>query len=211
MSTGFATMPENGSPSAAAPRRRLPRLRDAQIRSKLALILVVPLAAVLALAAVRLIDVGNRAYDTKQVEDLTRLATDVSELTHHMQLERMGGARYLAQAPDSPAARAASTAFDQQVVQTDNRIDRYTARLRQLPQPPSAVQDRLSRIDEQLNALDGIRQQVRDRDQFPVSVEVLRYGTVITELVGYVEALAQVAGDGPVAKGLRAISAVARA
>ncbi|HEX8343725.1 MAG TPA: nitrate- and nitrite sensing domain-containing protein, partial [Actinoplanes sp.] len=204
-------MPENGSPSAAAPRRRLPRLRDAQIRSKLALILVVPLAAVLALAAVRLIDVGNRAYDTKQVEDLTRLATDVSELTHHMQLERMGGARYLAQAPNSPAARAASTAFDQQVVQTDNRIDRYTVRLRQLPQPPSAVQDRLSRIDEQLNALDGIRKQVRDRNQFPVSVEVLRYGTVITELVGYVEALAQIAGDGPVAKGLRAISAFARA
>ena len=46
MSTGPTTLPASGDSAIEPARRRLPRLRDARIRSKLALILVVPVAAV---------------------------------------------------------------------------------------------------------------------------------------------------------------------
>ena len=96
MSTGSSTQPATYPETPVRQRRGFPRLRDARIRSKLALILFVPLLAVLALATVRLIDVGSRAIDATQVEDLTRLSTDVSELTQVMHKERMAAARFLA-------------------------------------------------------------------------------------------------------------------
>ena len=196
----------NGSGTAAKRERRgFPRLRDARIRSKLALILFVPLVAVLALATVRLIDVGGRAVDAAQVEDLTRLSTDVSQLTQTLHQERMAAAQYLADpaAPKDPYAAA--------IAQSDNRIQRYTADRRALDDPPASVNERLLRIDDHLRTMDAIRTKVTDRDQIAATEAVLRYGVVITDLIGYGDVLSQFAGDGTVGDGLRAVSAFARA
>jgi signal transduction histidine kinase len=205
VSTGSTTLPENGSPDAAASRRRLPRLRDARIRSKLALILVVPIAAVLALATVRIIDVGSRAYDANQVQSLTSLSATVSDLTQYLHKERMVGARYLA----SPTA--VPNAYNAQVAATDLRINTYRAARGDLDELPAAVQAQLQRIDNHLQTMDATRTEVLDRTQMDVSEAVLRYGVIITDLVAYGEVLGQFAGDGPVADGLRAVSAFARA
>src|SRR4051812_43606227 len=62
-----------GSSTQVTRRGVFPRLRDARIRAKLALILVVPLVAVIALATTRLVDVGHRAAEAGQVEELTKL------------------------------------------------------------------------------------------------------------------------------------------
>ena len=67
MSTGPTTLPESGESDERSRRRRLPRLRDARIRSKLALILVVPVAAVIALATVRLISTGEGALEATRL------------------------------------------------------------------------------------------------------------------------------------------------
>lgn len=205
MSTGSTTLPENGAPDAAAPRRRLPRLRDARIRAKLALVLVVPIAAVLALATVRLVDVGTRAYDAGQVQSLTSLSADLSELTQYLHKERMAAARYLA------ASEAAPAAYNDQVAATDARIDRYNTERRELADLPSPVQGQLRRIDDHLQTMDATRSEVLDRGLMDVSEAILRYGVIITDLVAYGEVLGQFAGEGPVADGLRAVSAFARA
>jgi signal transduction histidine kinase len=205
VSTGSTTLPENGSPDAAAPRRRLPRLRDARIRSKLALILVVPIAAVLALATVRLVDVGTRAYDADQVQSLTALSADVSDLTQYLHKERMAAARYLAAPATAPAA------YNTQVTVTDARIEKYRTARQGLQDLPGAVQAQLQRVDNHLQTMDGTRKEVLDREKMDVSEAVLRYGVIITDLVAYGEVLGQYAGDGPVADGLRAGSAFARA
>jgi signal transduction histidine kinase len=186
-------------------RRGFPRLRDIRIRSKLALILFVPLVAVLALATVRLIDVGGRALDAAQVEDLTRLSTDVSELTQTLHRERMAAASYLAD-PATP-----KDAYTAAIAQSDNRIQRYTTDRRQLDDAPPSVNERLVRIDDHLRTMDAIRVKVTDRDQIAPTEAVLRYGVVITDLVGYGEVVSQFAGDGTVGDGLRAVSAFARA
>jgi signal transduction histidine kinase len=186
-------------------RGRIPRLRDARIRSKLALILFVPLVAVLALATVRLVDVGGRALDARQVEDLTRLSTDVSDLTQYIHKERMAAAQYLA----TPGAKA--DGYNAAIALSDDRIQRYTADRRELDDAPDAVQVRLDRIDGHLQTMEATRKKVTDRDEIAISEAVLRYGVVLTDLVGYGEVLSQYAGEGTVADSLRAVSAFARA
>jgi signal transduction histidine kinase len=205
-----ATYPATGAQAGGpAPdpreRRGLPRLRDARIRSKLAMILLVPLLAVLALATVRLFDVGGRAFEAGQVEDLTRLSADLSELTQAMHTERMAAATFLATPGGKPDA------YNVAIAQTDGRIDRYTSARDDLDEPPASVATQLNRIDDHLRTMDSTRAKVTGRDQIAVSEAVLRYGVVITDLVGYGDVLGQFAGDGDVADGLRALSAFTRA
>ncbi len=214
MSTGSSAPPATG-PAPRREGRGFPRLRDARIRSKLALILFVPLLAVLALATVRLVDVGGRALDAGQVEDLTRLNTDVSELTHVLHQERMAAAQYLSDPDGRAAAQGGRTApkdvYAAAIAQTDSRIQRYTADRRALDEPPASVEGRLVRIDDHLRTMDATRIRVTDNNGIAVSEAVLRYGVVITDLVGYGDVLGQFAGDGAVADGLRAVSAFTRA
>ncbi|HEU4346264.1 MAG TPA: nitrate- and nitrite sensing domain-containing protein, partial [Actinoplanes sp.] len=180
-------------------------MRDTRIRSKLALILFVPLAAVLALATVRLIDVGGRALDAARVEELTRLSTDVSGLTQMLHRERMAAAQYLA---DPWAPKNAYTAA---ITRSDGVIQRYTTDRRLLDNPPGAVDERLDRIDDHLRTMDAIRIKVTERDQIATAEAVLRYGVVISDLVAYGDVVSRFAGDGAVADSLRAVSAFGRA
>jgi nitrogen fixation/metabolism regulation signal transduction histidine kinase len=210
---GIAGGPDSGPPEGDRAnvggtrerRGRLPRLRDARIRSKLALILFVPLLAVLALATVRLVDVGGRALDSRQIEDLTRLSTDISQLTQYLHKERMAAAGYLA----TPSAKV--EAYNGAIAQSDQRIQKYTTDRRNLSDPPAAVQERLSRIDDHFRTMDATRKKITDREEIAVSEAVLRYGVVITDLTGYGEVLSQYAGEGAVADSLRAVSSFSRA
>jgi signal transduction histidine kinase len=218
VSTGSLTQPATGPQTSGAmsgkrPRRRsIWRLRDARIRSKLALILLVPLLAVVALATVRLIDVGSRAYDAGQVERLTKLSADVSDLTQYMHLERMAAAEFLA-TPRAPAVdyKLATDAYNAAIRNTDARVQAYTTARKKIDNPSAAIQDRLVRIDDHLQTLDATRSQITKRDQIAVSEAVLRYTIVLADLVGYSDVLGQFAGDGSVANGLRALSAFSRA
>jgi signal transduction histidine kinase len=204
VSTGPTTLPEFGTDDRRG-RRRLPRLRDARIRSKLALILVVPVAAVIALATVRLISVGEGAYEATQARSLTALSIDVSALTQDLQAERMAAAAYLA-SPQQPA-----DAYNLRVRQTQQRTDAYRAERDRIGDVPAALRDRLSAIDEHLSTLDGTRQAVLDRRQMAVAEAVLRYGVILTDLVAYGDGLAQLPGDESLSDSRRAVAAFARA
>ncbi|PZG10273.1 ATPase, partial [Micromonospora craterilacus] len=204
MSTGPTTLPASGN---AAPKgsRRLPRLRDARIRSKLALILVVPVTAVIALATVRLVAVGEGAYDATQARSLTSLSIDISALTNDLHAERMAAAAYLA-APQQQA-----DAYNLRVRRTQERIDAYRAERARVGEAPAAVRDRLAAIDAHLDTLDGTRQEVLDRQQMEVAEAALRYGVVLADLVAYGDGLAQLPGDERLADSRRAVAAFARA
>ncbi|WP_406072833.1 nitrate- and nitrite sensing domain-containing protein [Micromonospora sp. NBC_01638] len=204
MSTGPTTLPalgDNGRPA----RRRLPRLRDARIRSKLALILVVPVAAVIALATVRLISVGEGAFDATRARSLTALSIDVSALTQDLQAERMAAAAYLA-TPQQPA-----DAYNLRVRKTQQQVDEYRAERGRIGEVPAALRGRLAAIDDHLATLDGTRQEVLDRRQMAVAEAVLRYGVILTDLVSYGDGLAQLPGDESLSDSRRAVSAFARA
>ncbi|MGK5680810.1 nitrate- and nitrite sensing domain-containing protein [Actinoplanes sp. URMC 104] len=201
-----------GSSTQVTRRGVLPRLRDARIRAKLALILVVPLVAVIALATVRLVDVGRRAADAGRVEQLTKLETDVSSLTQLLHVERMAAAAYLGDSRSDPAVTEARTgAYQAAVRASDAQIQVYRAGRADVGNPPGAVLDRLNRIDDHLRTMDATRTAVGDRNGIAVAEAVSRYSVVITDLVAYGEAISQFAGDGDIADRLRAIAAFARA
>ncbi|MGC5050018.1 sensor histidine kinase [Micromonospora sp. DT48] len=204
MSTGPTTLPARAD-AAQKSGARLPRLRDARIRSKLALILVVPVAAVIALATVRLVSVVEGAYDATQARALTALSTDVSALTNDLHAERMAAAAYLA----APQQRA--DAYNLRVRQTQQRIDEYRAERARIGDAPAAVRDRLAAIDAHLDTLDGTRQEVLAREQMEVAEAALRYGVILNDLVGYGDGLAQLPGDEALGDTRRAVAAFARA
>ncbi|SCG67021.1 sensor histidine kinase [Micromonospora humi] len=205
MSTGPTTLP--GSPHAdqRSRRRRLPRLRDARIRSKLALILVVPVAAVIALATIRLISVGQGAYEADQVRALTAVSVDVSALAQDLHKERMAAAIFLANPAVTPDA------YNLRVRRTDERIAAYKEERGTLGDVSTSVRDRLKVIDDHLETLNGTRQEVLDRAQMPVAEASLRYGIVLDDLVAYGDTLAQQPGAEGLADARRAVAAFAHA
>ncbi|MBQ1072043.1 sensor histidine kinase [Micromonospora sp. C31] len=204
MSTGPTTLPASGD-TEEPKRRRLPRLRDVRIRSKLALILVVPVAAVLALATVRLVAVGENTFDANQARALTALSVDVSALTQDLHAERMAAAAFLA----TPQQKA--DAYNLRVRSTDARVEAYRAERGRIDDLPAAVRERLATIDEHLETLAATRQEVLDRQQMAVAEAALRYGVIITDLVAYGDGLAQLPGDERLADARRAVAAFARA
>ncbi|MFI1193130.1 nitrate- and nitrite sensing domain-containing protein [Micromonospora sp. NPDC020750] len=205
MSTGPTTLPESGESDERSRRRRLPRLRDARIRSKLALILVVPVAAVIALATVRLISTGEGALEATRLRSLTELSIDISALTQDLHKERMAAARYLAtpgQGPDT---------YNLRVRGTDARIEEYKAERGRIGDVPAAVRDRLKVIEDHLTTLNSTRQEVLDRKQMVVAEAALRYGVILTDLVSYGDTLAQLPGQESLADTRRAVAAFAHA
>ncbi|MFD0973292.1 sensor histidine kinase, partial [Plantactinospora endophytica] len=206
MSTGPTTLPAKGLRGGAAPRRWLPRLRDTRIRSKLALLLVVPVAAVLALATIRLVDIGQGAYQAGVLRSLTELSADISALTQDVHKERIAAARLLAKSPDMKRE-----AFEAYVQRTDARIAAYNDRRAQVSDVPGSVEDRLRVIDDRLATLNSTRQEVQERAQMPPGEATLRYGMIIGELVAYGEALGQISGESAVGDSLRTLSALAQA
>ncbi len=207
MSTGSTTLP--ASSGIQQPKRRwLPQLRNARIRSKLALILVVPVAAVIALATVRLITVGEGAYDATRAKALTELSVDISALTQDLHTERMAAAVYISSTGE---AEAAADAYNLRVRSTDERVQAYREERELFDELPTAVSDRVAAIDGHLETLDAIRQQVLDRAQMAVAESALRYGVILTDLVAYGDGLAQLPGDERLAEARRAVAAFARA
>jgi signal transduction histidine kinase len=181
------------------------RLRDARIRSKLGLILIIPLVAVVALGAVRLVDSGQRALAADLVQSLARVSAEASEVSHELHLERMRAAQLLA----DPAGDAGE--FNAQAARTDQAVAAYAAARDELGQVPELVQERLNRVDEQLATLDGTRQEMVGSSDVTVAGAVLRYGVMLSDIISYQDSVAQVAGDLVLAESIRAVAALSKA
>ncbi len=194
-----------GSSAQVSRRGVRPRLRDTGIRAKLALILVIPVIAVVALATARLVDVGRRVNTATQVQQLTAAGVDISSLSQLLQAERMAAATFLA-TPNTPGSQLAAA-----VKATDAQIQRYKNDRQDFGDQPPMVRDQLKQIDEHLSALSATRTKVSTRDGIAVADAVSRYGVVLTDLIGYGTAVSQFAGNGVVGDGLSALAAFARA
>ncbi|WP_328465029.1 nitrate- and nitrite sensing domain-containing protein [Actinoplanes sp. NBC_00393] len=194
-----------GSSTLAARRGGFPRLRDARIRAKLAGLLFLPLAAVLGLAAVRLVDVGERAGDAGRVADMAELGTDLSNLTRLLHDERMAALAYLG-SPD-----AAATEFRESVKSVDAQVQVFRENRAAITEVPAPVTDRLTRIDQELTALPQTRAGIGERKGVGVADAAQRYTKALTSLSGYETAVSQVAEPGEVSDNLRALAAFTKA
>ena len=171
----------------------------------MALILVVPIIAIVALAVDRLVESGGRALSAQLVTSLTGVSADIAGATHQLQTERIVGAKVTADSKMDVAA------FNSQTRNSDAAIDRYRADRRSLRGVPDTINDRLNGIDQQLDTLTALRQQVLKKQGVSVTELVLRYGVVIDEMVAFHGQVSQIAGDTGLADHLRAVAAFAQA
>ncbi len=196
--------PRGKAKGPARGRRRF-ALRDARIRAKLGVILVIPILAIASLTAVRLIDSGRRALSAQLIASLTTLSADLADATHELQRERIDAAKVLAGEPNSAAE------YDRQIKVTKASTGTFSAHRGKVSRMPAGLTERLNRIDQQLSTVDALRQQVTSGQGISISEAVVRYGVVIDDMVGYHGQVVQYADDQHVADALRAVAAFAQA
>jgi signal transduction histidine kinase len=176
-----------------------------RIRSKLGLILVIPLLAVMVFAGFRLLDSGQRAVSAGLVRSLAEVSAEASQLGHELHRERMAAAVLLTNQADG------SGDFNAQASRTDRAVVAYRTARDGLGQVPDPVQARLQRVDQQLGTLGTIRQEILGENPVAVSAAALRYGVIISDLIAYQESVGQATGDPQLAESVRAIAALSKA
>ncbi|MBN1174653.1 MAG: sensor histidine kinase, partial [Micromonosporaceae bacterium] len=186
-------------------RMRLPSLANVRIRSKLVLILVVPVLAILTLTALRLSDANERATDAQLVGALTSLSAEASNVAHEVHHERVLAVMVLADSKIDTQGFAGQTRI------TDQAMARYTAKRKDLETIPDNVSDRLERVDTQFASLTQLREAVTARKGVSASEAALRYGLVVNDLVAFKETLSQVTSDQEMADSLAAAASFSRA
>ncbi|MEV6343401.1 nitrate- and nitrite sensing domain-containing protein [Actinoplanes sp. NPDC051851] len=166
--------------------------------------MVIPLAAVLVLGTVRLIEVRGTASDSSRVADLTRIGTDISNITRLVQVERMAAAAFLASRGKDESGYA------DRIKEVDAQIQTFREHRADLPDLPDRVMDKFSVIDEQLATLTDTRNQVNGRKDITVFGAIQQYGDVLNGLAGFEDAVSQIADPGSAADALRSLGAFSR-
>ncbi|MGY0234617.1 nitrate- and nitrite sensing domain-containing protein [Longispora urticae] len=177
------------------------------MRSKLGLILAVPITAIVTLSAISLIDAGQRAVVADNVNSLAKLSADASELVHHLQSERTAAVNLLAGLSDVPSYTAQHNG-------TDVAVDAYKSSRNGLTDLSPAVTDKLKPIDDSLAKLKDLRGEVtkeRGVDRLSLGAAVFRYDVLVDNLLAYRDTVWQSSDDANVTDEVRAASAFSRA
>ena len=194
----------HSSTEPRAPRRRW--LRDRRIRTKLVIILALPLLAILALTGLNVTSAAGRAADAGQARELVALGGTGARLVVALQQERAAAALVFAEA-SSPAALAD---YQRHTTATDVAIGAFTAERPRTTLPGSLV-PLVQRIDGELTGLTALRQQVATAPDAVLSVIAFRYRAVIADLITYRQALGQIGVSSTSANGLRSVAALSQA
>jgi signal transduction histidine kinase len=182
------------------------RLSDQKIRTKLTLILVFPLLAIVTLAGLNVASATSAATSAERARQLVVLGTRLADLAEQLQNERAAAALVFAAGTDA----APMDEYRQRIAASDTASQRFSEQRRR-SSPPEASRSALSRIDSEITGFQQVRQQVLSGPEAMASVVALRYRGVIADLLRLGEALSQVDGATGVAARLRATAALGKA
>ncbi len=199
MTASDAALPQMG-------KRRWLRLADRPIRSKLALLLTIPLLAILTLALLIGVTGAFAALKVEQARRLVSIGVVAGELTAQLQQERAAAAAVFAQSSRPGVIEA----YRRQAEATDAVAAQFVAAQRDL-EAPAGLAAPLQRLDTQLTALPLLREQVRSGQDATGSLTIFRYRALTADLGGYRTALSQLGVDPETANGLRASATVSQA
>ncbi|MBA3488970.1 MAG: nitrate- and nitrite sensing domain-containing protein [Longispora sp.] len=198
------TTPTTKAPESASRRSRFPLLRDFRVRSKLGLILAVPITAIVTLSAINLVDSGQRAVTADTVHSLANLIAESANLVHHLQSERTAAASLLIGTGDQ-------SSYKTQYSGTDLAIDTYRQRRNTLGELNPAVTGQLTVIEESLSGLTSLRGEVskgKDSvDSMSIGAAVFRYDMLIGNLLKCRDIVWQSGDDSRVTDEVRAAAA----
>lgn len=182
------------------------RLADRRIRSKLALLLVAPVTAILCLSGLIALGAQSAAVGAEQARRLVALSQVEGQLAGQLQQERASAALVLTR----PAGAGAVDAFQQQTQRTDVTAGLLASALSGV-QVPAGLQPVVGRIRDQVAGLPLLREQVRSGQDAAASVIVFRYRALIADLIAYRAAMSQLGVDADSADGLRASATLSQA
>jgi signal transduction histidine kinase len=189
------------------------RLADVRIRTKLGLILLIPVLAILTLTVLRLNDSNNQAQSAAQIGELTDLSGKATALAHELHKERMAAAAVIVAAggSDAKAKDTASQTFTAQLTRTNRARSAFDGGVRGLDSVPDTVQDRLDSIASLLGTIDSLRNSVTGNTKIGLSESMQRYGLIASRLIDYRDAVSQVTSDPRLADSLIAAAAFSKA
>lgn len=192
---------------AVLSRLRLPvgRLRDMPIWSKLGLIMIAPTIAVVVVGTNGIVDHLQRLGDANQAATLAALSQASGELVHGLQDERAGAVLLLG---------ARSEAQRQKYLDNYNEVNRrvddakgpYSGRRGELDGLPANFEALLSRIDQGLGDLPGIRSQVVN-GRLKLTDAAQSYEGLINDLLDMRDLASQLSGDIDLSERMRAAAA----
>ncbi|WP_199515920.1 nitrate- and nitrite sensing domain-containing protein [Nucisporomicrobium flavum] len=192
------------SPPAGSKRRWL-RLADRRIRTKLTLLVGLPVVLVLLLAGYTASTSLSATAQTGTARQLVDVGTAGAGLTGQLQQERAAAALLLTR--HSPAK--AADAYRQQNTATDHALAVYSAAQDGLDYS-NGLAAPLRRLNDQLAALPLLRQDVRSGNDATESSVVFRYSALISALLGFGQSLSQADIDADTADQLRAVSTLSQ-
>ncbi|HEX5598423.1 MAG TPA: nitrate- and nitrite sensing domain-containing protein [Micromonosporaceae bacterium] len=182
------------------------RLRDRRIRTKLAIILAIPLLVILVLTTLTVASTATAARRAGQAHELVALGHTAGELAAQLQRERSAVALVFAEDSSKPMLEE----YRSQVAATDMLATKFQTASESV-RPPAGLDELLRRIAGQLTGLNAIREQVQSAPEAVASAIVFQYRAVIADLISYRQGLSQVSGDAQTANNLRANAALSKA
>jgi Nitrate and nitrite sensing len=187
------------------PRLRRRWLRDRRIRTKLGLILLLPVLAIVALTGVSVASAAKRAADAGQARQLVAAGGAAARLAAQLQRERAAAALVFAESNSVSAVAG----YRQQGEATDRLVAAFEAGLDGIGLPDN-LRPLLVRVRDDLAGLAALRQKVAAAPDAVLSVVAFRYRAVIADLIGYRQALGQVGVSSSTANELRAAAALSQ-
>jgi hypothetical protein len=185
-----------------------------RIRSKLGLILLVPLVVLVAVAGLRLYDLADRVFESDDMVELVGFNTVVAEFRYDLQRERSLLVTSLRLDQEHVAGIDKSlydeTAVKAQQAETDESLDAFNVQAGQLPalSDDNQIQNRIDAVQTQYETLLQIREQAaNDADGTSIDQTSRVYQRIIAELVTITDISSRIVNDPDTARNLQAIAA----
>ncbi|MFF5232236.1 nitrate- and nitrite sensing domain-containing protein [Dactylosporangium sp. NPDC000521] len=161
-----------------------------------------PLVAVVVFAGIALVTTVQQVNRSRQLQDLSALASNSGGLAHALQRERAAAVNVLLN--PNPAQLEA---YSSQVMITDDNVTAYRESRAGLSDVPDVVR----RVDSNLEGLAQLREQVRKDARASVSGIAFSYRILIADLLSYRESVARSGAPTELADQIRAAAALSRA
>jgi signal transduction histidine kinase len=166
--------------------------------------MIVPTIATIVVGTAGLVDNISNANAADRARTLSDLAANAGALVHELQDERAAATLLLGTNGNTEAR----TAFDRDTSKSDDAGKAYTRRRSALADLPADFRQRLTRIDSQLSDLPVLRKQITTPGEILGSTVVMRYQTLIEDLISIRDSTAELAGNSHLGADIRAAAAI---
>ena len=206
----------------------LPRISDIRIRSKLGLILMVPLIVLVGVAGLRVADLSGRAFESDDMTKLVEFNTVASEMRYYLQRERAAIVMYLQ--GEGNVADAEEEAYELANVtnaagDVDHHLERLTSAAANLPEldldltePVERLEDTMELIGsarETVNEVEELREAGDDAGDDPASVSLhaiaRTYQAAVERLVEIAEVSSRIVTDAEISRQLQVVALTTKA